>query len=106
MSRIPNHCVRLVAAGSCLVYAILYLLTTTVTPKGTGGLTGPLKVRVFRSESHLLVFYPLYLIERCVRNLSLTDASYKFNADFRDAQYKRLWLYGDGKYSRIWYDVF
>jgi hypothetical protein len=86
------------------VYIGFYLGTTKILPQGTGGLSGPLKVRVFKSENHLIAFYPLYLIERWVRNCSLTHAAYYFNVDFKDGHYDHSWLYGDGKYSRIWYD--
>ena len=87
-----------------LVYVGFYIGTTRVVPQGTGGLTGPLRVRMFKSEKHLLAFYPLYLVERWVRNRSLCYAQYYFNVDFEDGHYERFWLYGDGKYSRIWYD--
>jgi hypothetical protein len=86
-----------------IVYSLGYLATTNLRPGGTGGLSGPVTVRVFKSERHLIAFYPLYLMERWVRNLSLTDADYHFNVDFLDGKYDRDWLYGDGKYSRIWY---
>jgi hypothetical protein len=66
------------------VLRMLPLGTTVVRPQGTGGLSGPLKVRVFRSENHLIAFYTLDLVERCVRICSLTDASYYFNVDFKD----------------------
>ena len=87
-----------------LVYVGFYLGTTTVKPQGTGGLSGPVRVRVFKSERQLMAFYPLYLFERWVRNGSFCDAEYYFNVDFEDGRYDRFWLYGDGKYSRIWYD--
>jgi hypothetical protein len=86
-----------------IVYAVVYLATTNLRPGGTGGLSGPVNVRVFKSERHLIAFYPLYLMERWVRNRSLTDADYHFNVDFLDGKYDQDWLYGDGKYSRIWY---
>jgi hypothetical protein len=104
MSALRKRRVAMVAAGVFLLYLIPYLVTTTVKPQGTGGLTGPLKVRVFRSEKHLMAFYPLYLMERWARNFSFTFAAYHFNVDFQDGKYERPWLYGDGKYSRIWYD--
>ncbi len=87
-----------------LLYAGFYIGTTRVKPQGTGGLSGPLRVRVFKSDKHLMAFYPLYLVERWVRNRSVFDANYYFNVDFEDGHYGRSWLYGDGKYSRIWYD--
>lgn len=97
---------RLGIAGGviALVYIGFYLGTTTVKPQGTGGLSGPLRVRVFKAEKHLMVFYPLYLAERWVRNGSFCYAQYHFNVDFEDGHFERDWLYGDGKYSRIWYD--
>jgi len=63
-------------------------------------------MRVFASEGHLIVFYPVYLLERWIRNMSFTRASAYFNIDFEDHVYTHDYLYGDGKYSRIWYDVF
>lgn len=87
-----------------LVYIGFYLATTTVKHQGTGGMSGPLRVRVFKSEKHLMAFYPLYLVERWVRNGSFCYAQYYFNVDFDDGRYERSWLYGDGKYSRIWYE--
>jgi|GEM_PF-2699022 len=104
MSLFRKHRIMVAAAGLFLLYLIPYLMTTTVKAQGTGGLTGPLKVRVFRSEKHLIAFYPVYLLERWVRNFSFTYASYRFNVDFQDGKFERTWLYGDGKYSRIWYD--
>ena len=106
MSALPKRVARFAAAGLSLGYVIAYLATTVVTPQGTGGLTGPLKVRMFRSEAHLALIYPAYLVERWARNGSLIDASYHFNVDFTDGKYKWRWLYGDGKYSRIWYNGF
>ena len=87
-----------------LLYLALYLATTQVEPQGTGGLSGPMKVRVFESEPHLVAFYPLYLVERWTRNGSLFYCSYRFNCDFADRLYVHSWLYGDGKYSWVWYD--
>ena len=87
-----------------LLYIGFYVGTTRVVPQGTGGLSGPIRVRMFKSEKHLMALYPLYLIERWVRNRSLYYAAYYFNADFEDGRYDRLWLYGDGKYTRIWYE--
>ena len=86
------------------VYIASYLGTTTVKPQGLGGLSGPLKVRVFQNERHLIVFYPTYLVERWIRNGSLFYASYYFSVDFKDGEYPHPWLYDDGKYGRIWYD--
>jgi len=88
------------------VYLSLYYGTTTVRSGGNGGLTGPINVRVFKNEYHLVAFYPVYLVERWIRNGSLFDAVYYFNVDFEDRQYRWVFLYGDGVYSRIWYDVF
>jgi len=87
-----------------VVYVGFFVGTTTVQPQGTGGLSGPLHVRMFKSEKHLMAFYPLYLVERWIRNRSFCYASSYFNVDFEDGHYERDWLYGDGKYSRIWYD--
>ena len=86
------------------MYVTLYFISTTVRPGGKGGLSGPLKVRVFKSEVHLVVFYPVYLVERWIRNGSLTVASHYFNVDFKDEEYDHSWLHGDGKCDRIWYD--
>jgi len=85
------------------LYVGLWLLTTNVVPVGTGGLTGPLKARVYQSEYHLVACYPLYLLESWIRNLSFTHFSYRFGCDFTDGTYCHTWLYGDGKYSMIWY---
>jgi hypothetical protein len=101
---IRKHRGKVIAAGAVFVYVALYFISTTVHPQGTGGLSGPLKVRMFKSETHLLGFYPVYLVERWIRNGSLTMASYYFNVDFKDEKYDHSWLYGDGKYDRIWYD--
>lgn len=87
-----------------LLYLALYFTTTHVEPQGSGGLSGPVEVRVFQSEPLLVAFYPLYLAERWVRNGSLVSASYRFNCDFADRLYVHSWLYGDGKYSWVWYD--
>jgi hypothetical protein len=93
----------LIGAGVFLVtYAGFYLGTTAVRPQGHGGLTGPLKVRVFQSEGHLIVFYPLYLVERWIRNGLLDTAVYYFNVEFKDGRYPHTWLYGDGVYSSFW----
>lgn len=86
------------------LYLALYLATTHVKPLGSGGLGGPVEVRVFQSETHLVAFYPLYLVERWARNGSLVSASYQFNCNFADRLYVHSWLYGDGKYSWVWYD--
>jgi len=91
-------------AGALLIYAGFYFGTTTVRPQGHGGSQGPLRVRVFHSETHLIVFYPLYLVERWIRNGDLFSASYYFNIQFKDGLYPHSWLYDDGKYGRIWYD--
>jgi len=100
-----SKCQLLIGIGGFLfVYIGLYLATTTVRPQGHGGMTGPLEVRVFQSENHLVLFYPLYLVERWVRNGSFCDAVYYFNVDFRDGNYRHFWLYNDGVYGRIWYD--
>ena len=96
---------RVAFAGLGIVYFGFYVLTTTVRLQGTGGLSCPLRVRVFKSERHLAAFYPIYLIERWVRNRSLFHASYYFNVEFEDGHYDHTWLYGDGKYSRIGYDL-
>lgn len=98
------HPRRLFAVSTCLLYLALYLVTTHVEPQGSGGLSGPMEVRVFRSETHLVPFYPRYLAERWIRNGSLTSASFRFNCDFADHLYVHDWLYGDGKYSLVWYD--
>ena len=87
-----------------LAYVIAYIASTRVVPKGHGGLSGPLKVRMFQSEQHLVGFYPLYLVERWVRNRSFTMASCRFNVDFENHVYEHDYLYGDGKYGTIWYD--
>lgn len=87
-----------------VAYVAVYLATTTVKPQGTGGLSGPLQVRVFASENHLALMYPLYLIERWIRNGSFTYCDYRFGCDFKDGLYAHFWLYGDGKYSRVWYE--
>ena len=103
-----THRKRFLLAGAALcaiVYTGFCLGTTEVKPQGMGGMTGPVRVRVFNNEKHLMLFYPLYLIERWCRNGSFFDASYHFNVDFRDKQYNRPWLYGDGKYSTVWYDL-
>ena len=105
MSLFRQHSIKVAAVGLFLLYLLAYLMTTSVKPRGTGGLGGPLEVRVFRSENHLIAFYPLYLLERWQRNFSFTYASYRFNVDFQDEKFERTWLYGDGKYSRIWYDL-
>lgn len=101
---VREHPRRLLAAGVCLPYLALYLTTTHIEPQGSGGLGGPVEVRVFRSEAHLLPFYPLYLVERWIRNGSFTSAFGWFNCDFSDRQYVHTWLYGDGKYSTVWYE--
>ncbi len=85
-----------------VIYSSLYFGTTTVKPQGHGGLTGPLKVRVFESETHLICFYPLYLAERWIRNGSFDTAVYYFNVEFKDGRYPHEWLYGDGVYSSFW----
>jgi len=85
-----------------VVYIGLYFGTTTVQPEGHGGLTGPLKVRVFQSEKHLIVFYPLYLAERRIRDGANDDAVYYFNITFKDGLYPHPWLYGDGVYGAFW----
>ena len=85
-----------------MVYIGLYFATTTVQPRGHGGLTGPLKVRVFQNEKHLIAFYPLYLVERWVRNGSLDVAVYYFNIEFKDGRYPHPWLYNDGVYGEFW----
>lgn len=103
---IRKNCGKAATAGAAMVYLSFYFTTTTVQPKGKGGLSGPLKVRVFKSEKHLLGFYPIYLVERWIRNGSFTTASYYFNVNFEDERYDHNWLYGDGKYDRIWYDRF
>lgn len=92
------------AAVLFVLYLFSYFVTTTVRPRGTGGLSGPRRVRVFASEEHLMAFYPLYLAERWKRNLSIFDAHEYFNVDFADGRYRRFWLYADGQHGRIWYD--
>lgn len=87
-----------------ILYLALYLATTHVESLGNGGLGGPLEVRVFQSETHLVAFYPLYLVERWTRNGSLFYSSHWFNCDFADRLYVHSWLYGDGKYSWVWFD--
>jgi len=91
----------LAGVGVFFIYSGIYFGTTTVRPQGAGGLSGPLRVRVFQNEKHLIVFYPLYLIERWVRNGSFTSAVYYFNIDFKDGQYPHPWLYNDGIYGRV-----
>lgn len=83
-------------------YVSLYFGTTSVKRQGHGGLTGPLKVRIFQNETHLIAFYPLYLLERRIRDGSDDDAVYYFNIDFRDEHYPHPWLYGDGIYTDFW----
>ncbi len=95
---------RVVLSCGALLYLVAYLATTHVEPQGQGGLSGPVNVRMFRSESHLVAFYPLYLVERWSRNGSFTYCAYRFNCDFADRTYVHHWLYGDGKYSRVWYE--
>jgi hypothetical protein len=91
-----------IAVGVLVAYGSIYFGTTTVRPQGHGGLTGPLRVRVFQGEKHLIVFYPLYLVERWIRNGSLDTAVYYFNVEFKDGRYPHTWLYGDGVYSSFW----
>lgn len=86
------------------IYVGLHFLTTTVQPQGTGGLSGPLQVRVYASENHLAVFYPVHLMERWIRNGSLTFSDYRFGVDFQDQVYAHDWMYGDGKYGSVWYE--
>jgi len=101
---VGEHRGQILAVGMCLLYLVLYLTTTHLEPQGMGGLSGPKDVRVFHSETHLLPFYPLYLLERWIRNQSFVYATYQFNCDFADHLYVHHWLYGDGKYSIVWYD--
>lgn len=101
---VKAHRGQLLAVGVFFLYLALYLTTTHVEPQGLGGLSGPKEVRVFRSETHLVPFYPLYLLERWIRNQSFVHATYPFNCDFADHLYVHHWLYGDGKYSIVWYD--
>jgi hypothetical protein len=103
---LKKHRFKVLSAGFLLVYFAGYCGTTKIITQGTGGLTGPLLVRIFKTENHLVAFYPFYLLEQWIRNGSLTEASYFFNVDFEDRNYKRGWLYGDGKYDRIWYDPY
>jgi hypothetical protein len=105
MIRAVRHIVSVAVGVTFIAYLFCYLGTTKVRPQGTGGLTGPLKVRAFKNERHLIAFYPLYLVERWARNRSFRYATLYFNVDFEDGHYERLWLYGDGKYGRIWYDI-
>ena len=105
MLRVLQRAVAVALGIGLVAYAVCYLATTRVRPQGTGGLTGPRKVRVFKNERHLIAFYPLYLVERWVRNCSFRYATLYFNVDFEDGHCERLWLYGDGKYGRIWYDI-
>ena len=104
--RVPPKTRRRIWIGGgvfLVVYVVLYFATTTVQPRGHGGLTGPLKVRVFQSESHLIVFYPIYLTERWVRNGYQSDvAVYYFNIEFKDGRYPHPWLYNDGVYGDFW----
>jgi hypothetical protein len=104
MQVLPKRRTLLVIGAPLAVYIGIYLVTTTVRLQGQGGLSGPLKVRVFASERHLIAFYPLYLVERWIRNASFVDAVYYFNVDFKDAYYTHPWLYDDGVYGLIWYD--
>jgi hypothetical protein len=101
---VREHRGQILAVGMCLLYLVVYLTTTHLKPQGMGGLSGPEEVRVFRSETHLVPFYPLYLLERWIRNQSFVYATYPFNCDFADHLYVHHWLYGDGKYSIVWYD--
>lgn len=105
MTPSPRRSRSIVGGIVAIVYAVGYLATTSLRPGSTGGLSGPVKVRVFKSERHLIAFYPLYLMERWGRNRSLTDADCSFNVKFLDGKYEHDWLYGDGKYSRIWYSL-
>lgn len=93
-----------IGATIFVIYLGLYIGTTEVRPQGYGGLKGPLRVRVFQNETHLVAFYPLYLVERWIRNGSFTVAVYYFNLEFKDGRYPHSWLYNDGVYGRIWYD--
>jgi hypothetical protein len=86
-----------------VIYVVLNFATTSVKPQGTGGLSGPMRVRVYYSEYHVALFYPVYLVERWVRNGDLFRASTYFNCDFGDQVYAHEWMYGDDKYSSIWY---
>lgn len=106
MNWVRKHRGKVVTAGVALTYVSVYFATATVQPKVTGGLSGPLKMRVFKSESHLPAFYPIYLVERWIRNGSLTMASYYFNVEFEDESCDHDRPYGDGKYDRNWYDRF
>jgi len=84
---VREHRGQILAVGMCLLYLVVYLTTTHLKPQGMGGLSGPEEVRVFRSETHLVPFYPLYLLERWIRNQSFVYATYPFNCDFADHLY-------------------
>lgn len=99
--RKPEHRLALVVA---LGYVGLFFATTKVRPQGTGGLSGPYQVRVFKSESHLAIFYPVHTVERWIRNQSFTYSATHFGVDFEDELYAHDWLYGDGKYGMVWYE--
>jgi hypothetical protein len=100
---ILKHRLRFAVAGFSIAYVAFYFGTTTVRPQGYGGMSGPLKVRVFHNEIHLIAFYPLYLLERWVRNGSFVYAEYYFNIEFKDERYPHPWLYDDGHTGSIWY---
>ena len=94
----------IIIIGIIIIWTILYFLTTTISKNhGNGGMSGPMDVRVFKSVSHLIAFYPIYLSERIIRNYSIFNADYYFNCDFENKQYDYEFLYGDGKYSRFWF---
>lgn len=97
-----------VVIAACALYGVSYIASTSYEYHGPngGGLSGPVSTRTFQSETHLVAFYPLYLVERWCRNGSFTHAGYYFNCRFTDGKYEHDWLYGDGKYSTIWYDFF
>ena len=77
------------------LWVILYFCTTRISDKhGSGGLSGAIDKRVFASERHLIMFYPVFFVERLLRNGSVENAHY-FNCEIADGVYRNQWLYGD-----------
>jgi len=87
-------------------YVVSYFASSALLePKESyGGLAGPRLTRLFISEKYIVLFYPIYLSERIIRNEDFFRASTYFNCDFVDEIYNHNYLYGDGTYSKIWYD--